>query len=267
MGGVFLKDVIEDLSARLLTIYDIPDGAFPHHDPNPLDQANLADLKTQVLKEKTDLGICFDGDADRVMFVDEKARFVSPDLIVPVLGLSFGDRLDGQAVTYDVRSSRSVPEYIEGLGGKPIICQVGHSYAKRLLRKTNGLFGGELAGHYYFRDNYYCDSGIIAALTVLRVLSERRETLSELIEMISKYHSSGEINFQVDDKDGLIGKIKQAYRGGELTAIDGIRVDFPSWWFSLRKSNTEPYLRLVVEAQSRQELSQRTDELSRKIKP
>ena len=267
MGSIFLNDVISRLPARLITMYDTPDGRFPHHDPNPLDEANLADLKRQVLADKTDLGICFDGDADRVMFVDEATRFVSPDLIIPVLGLSFGERLLGQSVTYDVRSSRSVVEYIEKLGGRPEICQVGHSYAKRMLRKTDGLFGGELAGHYYFKDNYFCDSGMIAALLVLKVLSHREESLSELIASISRYHSSGEINFQVEDKDGVIEKVKKEYSDGKLTDIDGIRLDYATWWFSLRKSNTEPFLRLVVEAQTERELSEKTAELTSKITP
>jgi phosphomannomutase len=270
MAGLYVKDVIAGIPADIVTMYDVPDGLFPHHAPNPLDEANLEDLKKLTLEKKADLGICFDGDGDRVMFIDEKGSFISPDLIIAFLGLYFfeGSRkaeLAGSAVTYDVRSSRSVVEYVRSLGGNPTICKVGHSHAKKLLRETNGIYGGELAGHYYFRENYFCDSGFIAALIVLTLLSRKNLSFSELIKRISKYHFSGEINFRVGGKDRIIQAILDEYREGELTDIDGIRMDFPSWWFSLRKSNTEPFLRLVVEAKTRSELAERTDALVRRI--
>jgi phosphomannomutase len=158
MASVFIHDVMRGLEARILTMYDRADGRFPHHPPNPLIEANLADVKSRTLAEGADLGICFDGDADRVMFIDEKGQFISPDLVIGLLGLHFfrhsGEDHRGEVVTYDVRSSRSVVEYIRELGGKPTICPVGHSHAKKLLRDTGGIYGGELAGHYYFRDNY-----------------------------------------------------------------------------------------------------------------
>ena len=145
------------------------------------------------------------------------------------------------------------------------MCPVGHSHAKKLLRETDGLFGGELAGHYYFRDNYYCDSGMIAALIVLSTLCKEAVPFSRLMQRISRYHFSGEINFTVDDKDRIIAKIRRDYAGGRLETTDGIRIDFDSWWFSLRKSNTEPYLRLVLEANTAEELSRRTTELRDRI--
>jgi len=273
MASVFIHDVIRDLEADIITMYDTPDGSFPHHPPNPLIEANLADVKRRTLAEGADLGICFDGDGDRVMFVDEQGRFVSPDLIIGLLGLHFfrhrgadhpGEDHRGETVTYDVRSSRSVVELIEELGGRPRICKVGHSHAKRLLRETNGIFGGELAGHYYFRDHYFCDSGMIAALLVLSVLSREKTRLSELIGRIKRYHFSGELNFRTESKDRIIETLLGEYgRRPEavLTDIDGIRIDYPQWWFNLRKSNTEPYLRLVVEARSAEELAVRTGEL------
>ena len=266
MASVFIHDVIKRLKAEVTTMYDRADGRFPHHPPNPLVEENLNDLKKRTLAEKADLGICFDGDADRVMFVDEKGRFISPDLITALLGLYFfKDTGKGEVVTYDVRSSRSVVDFIRRLGGTPVICKVGHSHAKKLLRERKGIFGGELAGHYYFRDNYYCDSGMIAALIVLSVLSGEKVPLSRLIKRIKKYHFSGEINFHVRDKDRLIHSILADYRDGSLTDIDGIRLDFPGWWFNLRKSNTEPYLRLVVEAETKKELKSRTGELTARI--
>jgi phosphomannomutase len=270
MASLYIHDLARGLAAEILTMYDTPDGRFPHHPPNPLVEENLRDLKARTVQEKADVGVCFDGDADRVMFVDEAGRFVSPDLIIALLGLAFfrtgasGRR--GDVVSYDVRSSRSVVEYLRELGAEPVMCKVGHSHAKRLLRERNGLFGGELAGHYYFRDHYFCDSGLMAALLVLGILSRERRPLSELIAGIRRHHGSGEINFRVKDPERIIPEVREAYRGGDLSELDGIRIDFPSWWFNLRKSNTEPLLRLVVEAATAQELAQRKAQLKEMIR-
>ena len=273
MASVFIHDVIRDLRGRIVTMYDRPDGSFPHPPPNPRIETNLADVKQRTLAEKADLGICFDGDGDRVMFVDEAGRFVSPDLIIALLGLHFFRQSDqdhrAEAVTYDVRTSRSVVEYVQALGGKPVICKVGHSHAKKLLRDSRGIYGGELAGHYYFRDNYFCDSGMIAALLVLAILSREKRPFSELVAEIVKYHYSGEINFKTEAKDRIIQAVLSEYGAqpeARLTDIDGIRLDFPEWWFNLRKSNTEPYLRLVVEASSAQQLAERTEQLKSRFR-
>ncbi|RKX80963.1 MAG: phosphomannomutase/phosphoglucomutase [Spirochaetes bacterium] len=271
MVGIFIHDVVKGLSAEISFMYDNPDGNFPNHAPNPLIEANLKDLEAKVVETKADVGICFDGDADRVMFIDEKGKFISPDLITALIGLHFFKHYPekpgkDKTVLYDVRSSRSVPEFISKLGGSPTICKVGHSHAKKLLRDTNGIYGGELAGHYYFRENYYCDSGMIAALTVLSILSIEKKPISELISSISHYYYSGEINFEVNDKKAVIDRIQKSYTYGELNTLDGIRIDFPEWWFNLRPSNTEPYLRLVVEANSPSELEKRVEELTEKIK-
>jgi phosphomannomutase len=265
MASLYVHDLVRGLEPEPITMYDTPDGRFPHHAPNPLVEANLSDLKARTLREKADLGICFDGDADRVMFVDEAGRFVSPDLITGLLGLAFfrHRREDhrGEVVSYDVRTSRSVVEYLAGLGAEPVMCPVGHSFAKRLLRERDGLYGGELAGHYYFREHFYCDSALMAALLVLGILSREGRPLSELIAAIRRYHFSGEMNFRVADKDRIIARVREAYRDGALNELDGIRIDYPSWWFNLRKSNTEPLLRLVMEAGSREELERRRGEL------
>ena len=265
MASLYIHDLARGLEPEPVTMYDTPDGRFPHHPPNPLVEANLADLKERTLREKADLGICFDGDADRVMFVDEAGRFVSPDLIIGLLGLAFfrHRREDhrGEVVSYDVRSSRGVVEYLAELGAEPVMCPVGHSFAKRLLRERDGIFGGELAGHYYFREHFYCDSALMAALLVLGILAREGRPLSELVAGIRRYHSSGELNFHVEDKDRIIAGTREAYRDGVLNELDGIRVDYPSWWFNLRKSNTEPLLRLVLEAASARELGRRTAEL------
>ncbi|MBN1834203.1 MAG: phosphomannomutase/phosphoglucomutase [Spirochaetales bacterium] len=268
MASLFIHDVVRELDAEIITMYDSPDGSFPHHPPNPLIEANLADLKRRAREEKADLGICFDGDADRVMFVDEQGAFVSPDLVTGLLGLHFfrhsGRDHRGETVTYDVRTSRSVVEFLEQLGGRPAMCRVGHSHAKRLLRETNGVLGGELAGHYYFRDNYFCDSGMIAALLLLSVLSREQVPLSQLVGRVKRYHYSGELNFKTDAKDRIIERILAEYGArpqARVTDIDGIRIDYPEWWFNLRKSNTEPYLRLVAEARTASQLEARLTEL------
>jgi len=271
MAGVFIHDVLSDMETDVTLMYDEPDGRFPNHDPNPLVEENLSDLKAEVLASNADLGICFDGDADRVMFVDENGRFVSPDLITALLARYYfvqlpARRQGSSVVLYDVRSSRSVVEEITRLGGRPVICQVGHSYAKKLLRETNGILGGELAGHYYFKENFFCDSGMIASLVVLSVLSKEKILLSEFVDEVQKYHYSGEINFEVQEKENIIQNLLCDYYDGELNDIDGVRIDYPSWWFNVRPSNTEPYLRLVVEADTHEELQERTRELKEKIR-
>ena len=270
-AGVFLRGALEGTGARFSLLYEEPDGRFPNHPPNPLVEENLAALKERVVSGKADIGICFDGDADRVMFVDETGRFVSPDLLIGIIGMYYflrhPERIAGgpPVVTYDVRSSRGVVEFLRGLGAEPRICRVGHSYAKKLLRDTGGVFGGELAGHYYFRENFCCDSGLIAAMIVLEVLAGEGKRFSELVAVIRKYFFSGEMNFTVPNGAQAVKEIRGAYPGGEVTDIDGVRIDFPDWWFNLRVSNTEPLLRLVVEAATEEGLEARRRELVAKI--
>jgi len=272
MAGFYLRDALAPTGGDFRFLFVEPDGRFPNHAPNPLVEENLDALKKAVTGQGAELGICFDGDADRVMFVDEKGAFVSPDLIIGVLGEYYfsehPERLagGGTAVTYDVRSSRAVVEHLRALGAEPVICKVGHSHAKKLLRETRGIMGGELAGHYYFRENYFCDSGMIAALIVLEVMARSGKPFSELVGGIRKYFFSGEINFTVPNGPEIVRKVRSDYAAGTLTDIDGIRIDFPDWWFNLRVSNTEPLLRLVVEASSADGLARRTDELTKRIR-
>ena len=206
------------------------------------------------------------------MFVDETGRFVSPDLVIGLIGFYYfrlhPDRVAGasRAVTYDVRSSRGVVEFLRGLGAEPVMCRVGHSFAKKLLRETQGVCGGELAGHYYFRENYFCDSGMIAAMIVLETLAAEGRPLSAVVAPIGRYHHSGEINFTVAGGGSIIERIRREYPEGTLTELDGIRIDFPSWWFNLRTSNTEPLLRLVVEDETEEGLAMHKAELTEKIR-
>ncbi|MCK4505486.1 MAG: phosphomannomutase/phosphoglucomutase [Candidatus Aegiribacteria sp.] len=235
-------------------IYDILDGTFPNHPPNPLDEKNTGDLKELVIGKELDIGVIFDGDADRVMFVDDRGRFVRPDLITAVLGLHYLQKNKGY-VLCDIRTSRAVIEYIEKLGGRPFMWKVGHSNAKIKMKELKAIYGGELAGHYYFSEFFNCDSGMLAALLVLNIvvqLKERGRTFSSLIDSISTYANSGEVNFRIDDKEAAMESLKNYFTSKEnpdaIYDFDGYRIEFPDWWFSIRPSNTEPYLRLVTEA-------------------
>ena len=237
-------------------LYDWMDGTFPNHPPNPLDERNTADLKGLVTTRNLDVGVIFDGDGDRVMFVDEKGRFVRPDLITAVLGIHFLKDKKG-VVLHDIRTSRGVIEFIKKLGGKPFMWKVGHSHAKMKMRELNARYGGELAGHYYFSDFFNCDSGLLAAILVLNILSDRKKegnTFSSLIDSISTYSNSGELNFRIDNKEAAMNSIRDYFTDRERPEayydFDGYRVEFPDWWFNVRPSNTEPFLRLVTEAAS-----------------
>ncbi len=253
MASLIIKDI---LGLTPLYLYDTLDGTFPNHEPNPLIEENVEDLKKLVIENQCDIGIIYDGDADRVMFVDEQARFISPDLMIAVIGQYYFEREKGN-VLHDIRTSKAVSEYIQREGGSPYMWKVGHAYAKMKLREINGIFGGELAGHYYFRDFFYCDSGILASLIVLNVINRLKNEgtkLSALIDSIKTYASSGEINFKIERKEEAIEQLKNVFTSKDepeaIYDFDGYRVEFRDWWFNVRSSNTEPYLRVVVEAKN-----------------
>jgi len=251
MAGLLIKKL---LGKKPVYIFDEMDGTFPNHEPNPLIEENLSDLKKTVLEEKCDIGVIFDGDADRVMFVDEKGKFISPDLIIAFMGHYFLENEKGN-VLEDIRSSKAVKEYIKKLGGKVHTWRVGRAFAAPKLKDIKGIYGGELAGHYYFRDFFYSDSGILASLIVLNLLSEFKEqgkTMSEIISDISKYANSGEMNFKISQKQEAMEALKDYFTAEEepmeILDFDGYRIEFKDWWFNARPSNTEPYLRLLAEA-------------------
>lgn len=247
--------LIEKLFGKQVQYINLdPDGNFPNHDPNPLELENVKQLAEFVQQKQCDLGIIFDGDADRVMFVDEKGSFISPDLILAVLGEHF---LDGTKtpVLQDIRTSRSVAEYLTPKGAEMFTWKVGRAFAAPELKRIQGLLGGELAGHYYFRDFYYSDSGILAALIVCKVFADKRMeglTVSEYMQQISRYHSSGELNFVVENKTQAIQELVQYFTGQEdplkRMDFDGVRLDYEEYWLNIRPSNTEPYLRFIAEA-------------------
>ena len=262
MASLFVRDIFGDQPAY---IYEQMDGGFPNHEPNPLVQENVADLKKLVAETKSDIGVIFDGDAARVMFVDENSRFVSPDLMIAVLGHYFlEERGEKGYVHQDIRSSKAVGEYLAPMGGVMNTWRVGRAYAALKLREIDGVFGGELAGHYYFRDFFYSDSGLLAAILILNVVAKMKTqgvSLSQLISRIEKYQNSGEINFRVEDKKGAMDAVRDYFMSTEKSTaymdFDGYRVEFPDWWFNIRPSNTEPYLRFLCEANSKELLDEK----------
>ena len=223
-------------------------GRFAH-EPNPLNPAALEDLKRRVRATGAACGVCFDGDADRIGFVDENGDSIGNDLMTALLVPQFLRAEPGATIIYDLRSTRALKEEIEKYGGVAHRERVGHSFMKHALRDTNAPFGGELSGHTYYRDNYWCDSAVITLLKVLTVLSEHPdETLSELIAPIRRYHTTGEVNFEVEDKEAMIAHLAQTFSDGKVDFLDGVTVEYDAWWFNCRPSNTEPLLRLTLEA-------------------
>jgi phosphomannomutase len=239
-------------------------GSFTH-DPNPLVEQNLEMLKSRITPEKPDLGVCFDGDADRCIFVDEKAKTIGCDMITALLARDFLQMPPnkGSTIVYDLRSSHAVADEVKAAGGIPRRDRVGHAFMKKTLAETKAVFGGELSGHFYFRDNFFADSGAIAFARVLSVLSAQQKSLSELVAPLHRYSQSGEVNFQIEDKDGKIRELADAYKTGQVDYLDGITVDFNDWWFNVRKSNTEPLLRMTLEAKTPQLLETKFAELKK----
>ena len=264
MAALIVKDLIPE-GENVAYIYDTIDGSFPNHDPNPLVAENVEALKALVAERGCDIGVIYDGDADRVMFVDEKSRFIAPDLIIALMGHYWLEKrgLKGK-VLQDIRSSKSVGEYLVPMGAQMATWRVGRAFAATKLREIDGVYGGEFAGHYYFKEFFYSDSGIMASLIVLSILSDlKREgkTLSQVIDKIAAYNNSGEINFKIERKAEAMEAVKNWFTSVEKpTAImdfDGYRVEFPDWWFNIRPSNTEPYLRLIAEAKGEKMLQEK----------
>ncbi len=260
MGATY-RPYLERLGIELVPLYFELDGSFPNHEANPLKLENLRDLSKLVITEGADLGISFDGDADRAAFIDQNGEPVGSDLVTALIGGELLERAPGSHVVYDLRSSRAVAEYIAERGGVPIRERVGHSFIKATLRRNNGIFGGELAGHYYFRDNYYADCALMAVVEMLNLLRDRKASMSEVVAPLMRYAKSPEINFTVEDKAGKIAELAERYADAEIDYLDGITVQYPSWWFNVRPSNTEPYLRLVLEAANHADLAEHREEL------
>jgi len=271
MAALFVRDI---LGNSPLYIYDQPDGTFPNHEPNPLEEENVEDLKKLVIAEKCDIGIIFDGDADRVMFVDDRGRFIRPDIMIALLGDYFANHGRLGHVVMDIRSSKRVEDYLKKLGFATHLWKVGRAFAALKLRELSAVFGGELAGHYYFKDFYYSDSAFLAVMLMLEAIVDKHNkgmALSAWVDQINgNWANSGEINFRVEDKTGAMQAIKKHFvkhsKPIEFLDFDGYRIEFEDWWFNIRPSNTEPYLRFLAEAKSGEILEKHMDDVRQIIR-
>jgi phosphomannomutase len=261
MGGLVAPAVLERLPVTLHLLYGDLDGTFPNHPADPLDPANLVDLKAAVLEHGADIGLAFDGDADRVFLIDEQAEGVSGSLTTALVSVPMLRHEPGAKVVHNLICSWIVPETILAHGGEPVRTRVGHSFIKQVMAETGAIFGGEHSGHYYFRENYRADSGLIAAVIALGELSKANVPLSELLLPLRRYSDSGEINSRVDDQQGRMEAIASALSAGRQDRLDGLTVEFDDWWCNVRPSNTEPLLRLNVEARTPELLEEKTAEV------
>ena len=261
MAGLVLPAAFERLPVKLVGMYLELDGTFPNHPADPIQPENQEDLRREVTEHGAEVGLAFDGDADRVFVVDERAEGVSGSLITALVAEAMLEREPGATILHNVICSWVVPEVIREHGGVPVRTRVGHSLIKKVMAETGAIFGGEHSGHYYFRDHYRADSGLIAALVVMERLSEAGVPMSELLRPYRRYQASGEINSEVEDKEAVIEGLARRYADGRQDRLDGLTVEYNDWWFNVRPSNTEPLLRLNVEAKTEPVLKARTAEL------
>lgn len=263
MAGKLAPAVFERLPIEIVPLYFELDGTFPNHEANPIEPENIRDLQRAVVEHGCDLGVAFDGDADRMFLVDEHGTFIGGDMTLAMVATQMLKKHPGSAIVYNLICSRTVPEVISENSGRPIRSRVGHSFIKPLMREEDAVFGGEHSGHFYFRDNWYADSGLIAMLTVVELVSELGEPLSEILAPIDSRVRSGEINTEVSDPKTVMARIEEFYteEGATIDHLDGLTVEFDSWWFNLRGSNTQPLLRLNVEADDSPILEAKTAEV------
>ncbi len=265
MAGLVVPDLFDRLPAKVVPLYMELDGTFPNHPADPIQPKNQEDVKRTVLEHGADLGLAFDGDADRVFFVDEQAQGVSGSLITALVAKAMLERRPGATILHNLICSWVVPEVIREYGGTPVRTRVGHSFIKQVMADTGAVFGGEHSGHYYFREHYNADSGLVASMVVMDQMSKAGSSLSELLAPFRRYHDSGEINSEVADKAGTIERVAAEYADGRQDDLDGLTVEYDDWWFNVRPSNTEPLLRLNVEARTPELLAEKTEELLRSI--
>ena len=263
MGSILFEGLKKKLPLEIIPLYFELDGSFPNHLPAPLVPENLEDAQKKVLEEKADLGLVFDGDGDRVVLIDEKGEALRGTILTAMIADSFLKKNKGATILYNAICGWIVPEVIENGGGKGIRVPVGHSLIKENMRKYDALFAGEHSGHYYFRDNWYADSALITTLIALEIICFSDKTLSKLVERFDKYEASGEINFKVDDKQKAMDEIEKSYKdkAESIDKLDGVSIWFKDWWFNLRPSNTEPLLRLNIEAKTEDLLKSSQKEL------
>ena len=263
MGGVGAAAIFAHLpSVETVRMYFELDGTFPNHPPDPLEAANRQEIEARVVAEGADLGLAWDGDADRCFFVDDEGAFVPGDFVTALLGEAFLRKFPGASIVYDVRASRAVADRVGAAGGKALMNRVGHAFIKKRMREENAVFGGEVSGHFYFRDNWYADNGMIPALLVLELLGTSGKRFRDLVAPLrARYHISGEINSKVADVPRALARLEERYADARLTHLDGVGVDYDDWHFNVRGSNTEPLLRLNLEAYTAADMERRRDEV------
>ena len=268
MAGKLAPYVFDKLPTELVPLYFELDGTFPNHEANPIEPENIRDLQRAVVEQNCDLGVAFDGDADRMFLIDENGVFIGGDMTTALVAIQTLKKHPGSAIVYNLICSRTVPEVIEENGGRAIRSRVGHSFIKEIMREEDAIFGGEHSGHFYFRDNWSADSGLIAMLSVLELMSEDDQPLSQILEPIDSRFRSGEINSEVDDIDTVLARIEEHYsaEGAETDHLDGLTVGFDDWWCNIRPSNTQPLLRLNVEAEDKSTLAAKEAEVLKLIR-
>ncbi|HET7036637.1 MAG TPA: phosphomannomutase/phosphoglucomutase [Thermomicrobiaceae bacterium] len=261
MAGKIVPAVLGQLPVEVVPLFFELDGRFPNHPANPIEPENVADLRRAILAKQADFGIAFDGDADRMFILDGQGRFVGGDMITALVATALLRKHPGAAVVYNLICSRAVPETIKREGGLAIRARVGHSFIKAVMRDNDAIFGGEHSGHFYFRENWYADSGIIAAVSVIELLSREGISIAEAIQPIDRYVRSGEINSEVRDQQAVMRELERHFADARLDFLDGITIEYPNWWCNVRGSNTQPLLRLNVEADNEQILEEKTREV------
>ena len=264
VGGLAVERMQDKLPVEIIPLNFVPDGNFPNHSPNPLEKDSSNQIAEKIQADKADFGIMFDGDADRVFLVDEAGKLVSADITLLLLAKYFLQKNPGMAIAYNAICSKAVPEFVQKWGGVPIRTQVGFVNVREGVMKNNGIMGGELSGHYCFKDNFYMDSGMIAFLTLLQIISQDGRKVSEIVKELSPYAKT-DANFTVKDKDAVLEKVKEKYSDGNQDFLDGVTVTYKDWWFNLRPSNTEPILRLTIEADTQEILEEKNKELTKFI--
>ena len=268
MGGFVLPRIFGKVGNDPIRLYWRLDGAFPNHEANPLKTETLLALQDRVVDERADLGVAFDGDGDRVAFVDEKGRVIAGDLVTALIAREMLKTKPGAEILYDLRSSWVVPEEIEKAGGKAIECRVGHGLIKKQMREEGGYFAGELSSHYYFSDFFTTDNGDLAMLNMIKLLLHEGKPLSEIVAPLRRYFHSGEINSEVHDIPAVLKRLEQKYgaKAKRTTWLDGYKAEFDDWWFNVRPSNTEPLIRLNLEAKSKEKMDEKVAELLKEIR-
>ena len=262
MGGLTVPKVFEKLDIDLIHINSELDGNFPNHEANPLKHETYKQLIKEVKKQKADFGAMFDGDADRIGFIDEKGNIIGGDLITALIAKTFSH----ESILYDLRSTWAVKEEIENASNKPVISRVGHSFIKSTMRQDNIVFGGELSGHYYYRDHFFTESTILTLIKIAQIIEKEHKPLSQIIKPLQRYFQSGEINSKVGDKAGRMKGLEENYKDGKISKLDGVMVEYDNWWFNVRPSNTEPLLRLNLEAKTKRLMKKKTKEVLKIIR-